>query len=419
MMLRTSVGPAVSTYPTIRPWTAFEFFTGSLSPLITFTRSSSGTFRNSTGILSEASNNTARFDYDASGNPLGLLVEGSRTNLFIWSEELQQAATWISQNASITANDRSAPDSTTTADKIVEDTTAAALHGTVQGITKAASSLDYAFSMFWNRDERDDCEIWLTNGAVSAGAIAAANLLDGTIGNPVTFGVGFTAGASRIEQWTSNWYRPSFSANSDTDTTLFGFPLLSDGTSSTYNGDGTSGAHAWGAQVEQAAFASTYIMTGASQATRASDVATASIDAGSVGTQVILARTAPGIGSVSQVVSQWDDGTENNRIRVERDSSRVIRVIVTDGGVEQANLNMGTIADSTVFLIALGWEANNFAASINGGSAVTDVSGTVPTGLDTKRFGRDTAGEEWFGHLQRDNLYPVRVSNSALESLSS
>lgn len=416
-MLRQGVGPAITQYPSFRPWTSFEFLSGSLNDTITLNRSSNGTYRDSSGVLQTAGNNVGRFDHDPSGNALGLLVEGQRTNLFIWSEQLDQAGTWINQNASITANDRSAPDNANTADKIVEDSTAAALHGTVQAIGKAASSLDYAFSMFWNRDERDDCEIWMTNGTVSAGAIAAANLLAGTIGNPVTFGVGFTGGSSRIEAWTSNWYRAEFSANTDTATSLFGFPLLSDGSSSTYNGDGTSGAHAWGAQVEQAPFGSSYVQTVGTSATRAADIVSTSFTAGAVGTQVIQARTAPGI-SGSQVCSQLDDGTEGNRVRVERNASREIRVIFTNASTEIANLDMGVVADSTTFLLALRWEANNFGASLNGGTVVTDTGGAVPTGMDTLRFGRDTAGEEWFGHLQRNTIYPTAVSDESLQTLS-
>ena len=396
----------------------FDFMGGVLDSRVTLNRASGGTYRNSSGALQAAANNTARFDHDANGNALGLLVEGARTNLFLRSEELNTGAVWVPQNASVTANDRSAPDGETTAEKIVEDATPSDLHGVVQGITKAASSLGYAFSLFWNRDERDDCELWLTNAAVSAGAIAAANLLAGTIGNPVTFGVGFAAGTSRIEEWTSNWYRASFSATSDTDTTLFGFPLLSDGSNSTYNGDGSSGAHAWGSQVEQADFASSYISTVASSASRAADIPTAAVDAGSVGTMLVLARTAPGVGSDAQVCVQWDDGTEDARLRVERNSSREIRVIVTDGGVEQANLNMGVVADSTVFLLAFRWAANDIAASLGGGSVVSDSSATIPTGLDTLRFGRDTAGEEWFGHQQRLHPFPIAVTDAELQALS-
>jgi hypothetical protein len=61
-------------------------------------------------------NSAPRFDHDPqTGESLGLLVEEARTNLFVRSEEFDDAS-WTKSSASITTNTTTAPDGTITAD---------------------------------------------------------------------------------------------------------------------------------------------------------------------------------------------------------------------------------------------------------------------------------------------------------------
>ena len=56
-----------------------------LDPRITFARASSATYTNASGNLASAVNNVPRFDYSPTsiGTPMGFLVEGQATNLFL------------------------------------------------------------------------------------------------------------------------------------------------------------------------------------------------------------------------------------------------------------------------------------------------------------------------------------------------
>jgi hypothetical protein len=71
-----------SLYPTIRPSLNLNFAkTKRLDPRITFTRNSTGTYTDAQGILRAAGVNEPRFDHNpTTGESLGLLVEESRTN---------------------------------------------------------------------------------------------------------------------------------------------------------------------------------------------------------------------------------------------------------------------------------------------------------------------------------------------------
>jgi hypothetical protein len=68
-----------------------DFTSGSLDSMLTFSRSSSGTYVNASGLVQTASSNTARFEYDSSGNALGLKLEPAATNLLAHTERLDEA----------------------------------------------------------------------------------------------------------------------------------------------------------------------------------------------------------------------------------------------------------------------------------------------------------------------------------------
>ena len=58
--------------------------------LITFTRSSTGTYVGSDGYIKTAAADEARFDYDpVTGESLGLLIEEQRTNFINYSENFE------------------------------------------------------------------------------------------------------------------------------------------------------------------------------------------------------------------------------------------------------------------------------------------------------------------------------------------
>jgi hypothetical protein len=86
-------------YPSVRPTLDLNFAqTKQLDPRITFSRSSSGTYFDNTGVLRTASANQARFDHDpVTGESLGLLVEEARSNLLL------NSGTLATQSVTVTA----------------------------------------------------------------------------------------------------------------------------------------------------------------------------------------------------------------------------------------------------------------------------------------------------------------------------
>lgn len=168
-----------------------------------------------------------------------------------------------------------------------------------------------------------------------------------------------------------------------------------------------------------ASFQSSYVPTTSAQVTRARDSLTLAVSSFNfsalVGILVLEGITAAGSGTL--VFAQFDDGTEDERIRIERNASNEIHCIVTDGGVAQCDLNLGAVANSTAFKVAFAWKANDFAASLNGAAVVTDVSGTLPT-VTTLRIGSGVTGN-WGATIKKTKHLPrERASNAELQALA-
>ena len=92
-----------------------DFTTGVLDSRLTFTRSTTATYINSSGYITSAAINAPRFDYSPTtiGEPRGLLIEGQATNLVNYSTGMSQSPWFYATNVLLTVNlGGTAPDGT-------------------------------------------------------------------------------------------------------------------------------------------------------------------------------------------------------------------------------------------------------------------------------------------------------------------
>jgi hypothetical protein len=84
-----------------------------------------------------------------------------------------------------------------------------------------------------------------------------------------------------------------------------------------------------------------------------------------------------------------------------------------------AGLNLGAVTAGTPYKLAGGYQLDNFAASKNGNTVVTDAGGNVPTGSTHMIIGRDIYNNLWLNStIKKIVYYPVRLSNTQLQALT-
>jgi hypothetical protein len=406
-----------------RPSLDLSFLGASLMSVVTFTRADAATcatLYNAAGTLTTVAANVARFDYDpVTLLPKGLLIEESRTNLLLRSEAFDNAA-WTKNAGSATADQTAAPDGNSTADFFKEDNTTAQ-HDLVQVVT-AANNQPIAFSVFGKANGRSRIRMMCDKDSGFVDRIHAEFDLTGSgaVSNAANFGTGANA-AGAIQKTPNSWFRGALTGQPSTSagTTIRCVAYLETGSNTTiYAGDNASGVYCWGAQIEAAAFPTSYIATAGSAVTRAADVATITRAGVTLGSVSVKGYTARGAGT--QVLWQWDDGSENNRLTLYRDSSNAIHFVVVSGGVTQADITLSTVAANTEFSVAAAWNTNDIAATLNGGTVGTDSSATIPTGLTTIRLGASSAATSWNGTMERLRQWDnARLSNTLLQNLAS
>jgi hypothetical protein len=385
-------------------------FAGSttLDPQITFTRASTATFFNSAGVLQSAAIDAPRLDYNPSTLAAqGLLIEESRTNLFLQSADF--TTTWGVSGVTITANTTASPDGGTNGDTLLINSVGGAANQTSQTFT-AGSTI--TITVFAKKNASNFLRI-------EAGNLVSCwfNLNTGVTGTSSAGSGNVLFSAKSIQAISGGWYRCVLTVTTSTITTIgvLLFATNTDGSTSSIS----SSIFLWGAQLEAGAFPTSYIPTTTTALTRAADVASVNTlspwfnaNEGTLyvqGTYSFIASGTPGL-------ARFDDGTDNERIFVAI-TSGTQRFTVVDNNVEVVDISRTGVVAGTPFAQAAAYKLNDFASVINGGAVGTDTSGGIPT-VTTLRFRRDVSGGYPNGYLRRITYYPRRLSNAELQAIT-
>ncbi len=115
-------------------------------------------------------------------------------NLLLQSQTFSNAA-WTNTNSSVTSG-VTAPDTTTTAFKLVENATGSVQHYTQQTVAKPTASLPYVFSFYIKSVERSKSTVQIVDGP--NGAFVVVDVPSVTTSSLGTFGTGFAAVSANI-----------------------------------------------------------------------------------------------------------------------------------------------------------------------------------------------------------------------------
>lgn len=369
----------------------YDFSLGSLPTGTTLTRASSGYRYNSSGVLVSETTDVARFQYNpATLTAQGLLVESAGTNLLTHSENLSDAA-WTKTNVTLSVGAIAAPDGAMTADAVIENVTGVSGHGPGR-LVNYTSGVTYVLSFFAKADTRNWAYTFLDVSRFGGSGYCYFDLSTGTVGS---VSAGLTAFMMPLP---GGWYRcVVIGTATSTGPGNTGFGLAAGNGVPNYVGDGTSKLYMWGFNLVADASLSSYVKTTTATATRAADVALIT-NASAISDQcwIIRARTPRKLSGVaSNMVLTVDDGASSNRRLIYYSTAGTLIAAAVVGNVTTGNMILGSVAADTDFTISVRWADNNFAASLNGGAIVTDLSGANPLGLTTARLGRDSTGNYW------------------------
>ena len=164
-------------------------------------------------------------------------------NALLYSDQLDNAV-WNKLRTSITANAAVAPDGTSTADAIVEDTSVSTSHIITQGASRVSVAEDLcAYGYFKRGSGTRDIQMFIVADGSSNG-FCSFNLGAGTAG---TSGVNGSATNVRtfIRDAGNGWYYCAVVARCPATTSLNTEIDLLNAGSSGYTGNGTSSVYAW------------------------------------------------------------------------------------------------------------------------------------------------------------------------------
>jgi hypothetical protein len=385
-----------------------------LGTILSCTRAGTATYTDAAGVVSDVGANTLRY------GSAGLLVEESRVNLCVRSQEFNDAA-WTKSQSSITADQTAAPDGTTTAD-LLDEGTATNNHQITSTSISFTSGTAYTFSIFLKQNTRRFAQLIIPSSPFPDNGYANFDLQLGTV--TASGGTGLTAA---ITAFANGFYRCSVTMTSDA-TTSAGVTAAIITAGNAARGEiylGTNGQiYVWGAQVEAGTFPTSYIRTTTASVTRSADNISFASTAGQLlsrGTWYAKWVDRGPISAVAFYVQQRVDG--NNQINIRRHSDNKIssRVTAASSLVVQLNSTNNVVAD-TAYKAAFAYTTDDAAARYSaslGAAPSDDTTAAMPTGAFTTFVGSDNGSSNFAnGYLQEIGHWTDRrISNTGLAGL--
>jgi len=421
--------PLQMTAHKIRPTLNLPFAaSGSLGPLITFTRASAANYFNSSGTLTAATTNVARFDYDPSTLiARGLLIEEARTNsirnntMVGASNPSTIPTNWIASTALTGLTLTISTPSTESGINYLEFR----LNGTPSGagsyqffydsttqivaangdnwtssvyLKLAAGSLTGVTSIFNQIQDRTVAGGFISGYNGSAITPTSAGLATQRNTNSVTLSGGGTV-ARVINNLTLNL------SGAAIDITLrIGMP-----------------------QLELGAFATSVISTSTVAVTRAADIASITganftsfwnATQGTIVANYLVNQTLTSNGYIAYATEAA--ATDYDLLFISTASGKA-----GSGNTFAASANQGRIDGAAAFAAgapakaAYAFNSSGRSISVNGGTVATSASAARPTGQNVLYIGSDNVGTNnlngWISSLQ---IYPVGLTSTQIQTLS-
>ena len=355
-----------------------------------------------------------RFDYDpVTKVARGLLIEEQRANLLLQSNDFQTS--WSPTNITRTLNSTLSPEGVVNGVKI--EATAAA--GTVlyQQVNVAATSATFSVYV------KQGTGATTANSFIIRNITTLTNLITGTL-NYSTGVYTYTLGSSGVvvSNVGNGWWRIAMTATAgitagDLIAGYVGFSGIVPAA-----GDFL---YAYGAQLEAGAFATSYIPTVGSTATRNADSASITTltpwfnaAAGTMYVEGFANAASP----ANMYLATFNDTTTSNRITLFKATSGFANSRFTSGGVATSaiapSVNIAGVISKVAFAYSLA--TNGVNIFVNGTAGTAATASASPTGISRLGIGQDETASAFYynGWFRSIRFYPTRLPDASAQSIT-
>lgn len=369
-----------------------------LTKVVSAIRGTTATYNSPFGIRTSAIN-TPRIEYDpATGEPLGLLSEETRTNLLLHSQytnasgETPPTGWLIFNNTGVT---------TTAASPRFSGAIRATQSGTaqrecyVQTLTLPAGTT-YTFSAYFAAGTSADNIILRVRPASGDTPTGTLTLPASAVTAAGTYSVTFTT----VSGGSYEFYIGLGCSASATGTVIHETP-----------------------QLEVGSFPTSRITTTTATVTRNADQYTATLPATTEGTIFCVARGQAGVAGVNQTPFTLSDGTSNNHIVLRRNNATAgTQYLAVSGGVNVAQVNTTPKSSGQRNKFAISWKTNQFLGAEDGVLVLNDAGGTAPVGMTQLGIGSAGAAfsgaESLNGTVERIVFIPRALTAAELQAIT-
>lgn len=356
---------------------AYDDFGGKFRPLpFDFTRASSATVVNKQGLIETVQSGIPRIDFSDDANG-ALKLEPQSTNYISYSEGFNQ---WtIGGSVVVTDNQVISPDGT--------------LNASILDFTSAVSSGNGVYRFTGDR----------------TGSLSRSIYLKGASGGEsVRLSDPHMGGGSNVTL-TTEWKR--FEYISTAENTNAGI-WLRDSIGNVI--------HAYGAQLEQSSYPTSYIPTQGAISTRLAETCSQTPPSAIIGQTegtIYAEAKIDGLKNSNTIVT-LHNGSFSEYLVIAGNIAGNINAYIFAGGVQQAGIFSGTYAVDSVLKCAMAYKQNDVAFYINGVLIGTDSSATMAStnnfNVGSISFGNYTL----HGSVKQAQLYNTRLSNAELQALT-
>ena len=383
------------------------------SPTV-YTATTAAAINTYTPTLQVATANSPRFDYDpVTRQSLGLLLEQASTNLALYSSDYTNAA-WTKSAVTITPTAGISPDGTQNAQLIIPSSSSVTHN---LNLTYTYSAGTTTVSVYAKAYGQNYCALQSNQGTTFA---ANFDLVNGV----VVTGSATTNTTAAITPVGNSWYRCSITFTSTAASNLT-YISAANSTYTAYVGNGFNGVLLWGAQVELAPSATSYIATVASAQTRTVDAPSmtgtnfTSWYNYSGGTIYFEAASGNPAANYAVIPFQISDGTTNNSIGI---------YYVTNGvgsSIKANNVTLtnaiialpAAIAANTFYKTSYTYSTTGTGISSAGQTATTAATAISVPAVNQINFSLGVSNYV-NGHIKKFAYYPTVLTSTQLQSLS-